>query len=100
MFLAVTTFAFVTFQVIPDNPAARSLGPGASAAAVARRAHQLGTDRPLHVQYAHFLWRMVGHQSLGRSYSNRQSVNEIVGNAAPVTASLVAGGAVLWMLLA
>jgi peptide/nickel transport system permease protein len=38
--------------------------------------------------------------SLGRSFTNRLSVNYVVINAAPVTASLVFGGAVFWMLVA
>jgi len=38
--------------------------------------------------------------SLGRSFTNRLSVNYVVLNAAPVTASLVFGGAVFWMLIA
>ena len=32
--------------------------------------------------------------------TNRQTVNSVVLNAAPVTASLVFGGAVFWMLIA
>ena len=40
------------------------------------------------------------HHDLGKSYFNRQSVNTTVLNAAPVTASLVFGGALLWMLIA
>jgi peptide/nickel transport system permease protein len=38
--------------------------------------------------------------SLGNSYATRQPVNEIIKEAAPVTASLVIGGAILWMLVA
>jgi peptide/nickel transport system permease protein len=38
--------------------------------------------------------------SLGRSYATRQPVTEIIKDAAPVTASLVFGGAILWMLIA
>src|SRR5439155_3510327 len=52
------------------------------------------------VQYAKFLWRIVGHHNLGHSFANRQGVNGIVGDAAPVMASLVFGGAVFWMLIA
>ena len=44
--------------------------------------------------------RLVLEQSLGTSFATRQDVNEIVMNAAPVTASLVFGGVVFWMLLA
>jgi peptide/nickel transport system permease protein len=47
-----------------------------------------------------FLKRLVVDQDLGRSFTGRLSVNSVVGAAAPVTASLVFGGAILWMLLA
>ena len=47
-----------------------------------------------------FLKRLVVDFSLGRSYANRRSVNEMVSEAVPVTAALVLGGAVLWMLIA
>jgi peptide/nickel transport system permease protein len=40
------------------------------------------------------------HQSLGRSYATRQPVTEIIKDAAPVTASIIIGGVVLWMLIA
>ena len=38
--------------------------------------------------------------NLGHSFVNRQSVTSIIGAAAPVTASLVIGGMVLWMMIA
>jgi peptide/nickel transport system permease protein len=57
-------------------------------------------DKPVYIQYWKFLTRLVVHHDLGKSYFNRQSVNTTVLNAAPVTASLVLGGAVLWMLIA
>jgi peptide/nickel transport system permease protein len=99
MFLAVTVFAFVTFWVIPVNPAALN-GGGQSALLFRNREHLMGLDRPLPVQYARFVWNLVGHGSLGYSYATRRSVNQIVGEAAPITASLVVGGAVLWLLIA
>jgi peptide/nickel transport system permease protein len=39
----------------------------------------------------------VRHGSLGQSFVNRQSVDSIIGKDAPVTASLVFGGAILWL---
>ena len=99
MFLAVTVFAFVTFWVIPVNPAALN-GGNATPQLLRTREHLMGTDRPLPVQYARFVWNLVGHASLGHSFSNRRGVNQTVGDAAPVTASLVVGGALLWMLIA
>jgi peptide/nickel transport system permease protein len=38
--------------------------------------------------------------SLGQSFTTRRDVNQVVLAAAPVTASLVFGGAVLWLLIA
>jgi peptide/nickel transport system permease protein len=100
LFIAVTLVAYVLFFLIPSDPAKLVAGKAATDADVKRAAHFLGTDRPIYVQYAKFLDRLVIHQNLGFSFANRQSVNSIVGNAAPVTASLVFGGAVFWMLLA
>jgi peptide/nickel transport system permease protein len=100
LFIAVTLVAYVLFFLIPNDPARLVAGKAATDADVKRAAHFLGTDRPFYVQYAKFLDRLIIHQNLGFSFANRQSVNAIVGNAAPVTASLVFGGAVFWMLLA
>jgi peptide/nickel transport system permease protein len=52
------------------------------------------------VQYVRFFWRLTYHHSLGRSFANREPVNNLVLSAAPVTASLVIGGAVLWLMIA
>src|SRR3989440_1049666 len=100
LFVAVTLVTYVLFFLIPADPAKLVAGKAATAADVKRAAHFLGTDRPIYIQYAKFLDRIVVHQNLGHSFANRESVNTIVGDAAPVTASLVFGGAVFWMLLA
>ena len=52
------------------------------------------------VQYALFLKRLVIDRSLGTSFTNRRNVTQTILDAAPVTASLVFGGAILWMLIA
>jgi len=100
LFIAVTIVTFVIFFVIPANPAALIAGKAPRPIDIQRAAHFIGTDRPVYIQYAKFFWRLVGHQSLGRSFATRQDVNSIVGRAAPVTASLVIGGAIVWMLIA
>ena len=100
LFLAVTLAAYVLFFLIPNDPAKLVAGKAATPADVQRAAHFLGTDRPIYVQYAKFLDRLVVHHDLGFSFANRQSVNSIVGNAAPVTASIIFGGVVVWMLVA
>jgi peptide/nickel transport system permease protein len=100
LFIAVTLVTYVLFYLIPADPAKLVAGKAATAADVKRAAHFIGTDRPIYIQYLKFLDRIVVHQNLGHSFANRQSVNSIVGAAAPVTASLVLGGAFFWMLLA
>jgi peptide/nickel transport system permease protein len=51
-------------------------------------------------EYLHYLWRMVAHGDLGRSYVTREPVGARLMEAAPVTLSLVVGGLVVWLLLA
>jgi peptide/nickel transport system permease protein len=99
LFVAVTLVTFVIFFVIPADPARQVCGQRATPECVARAQHFLGTDRPMLIQYAKFIDRLVIHQSLGRSFTNRQDVTHEVLDAAPVTASLVFGGAVLWLLI-
>src|SRR5437870_927874 len=100
LFVGVTLITYVLFFVVPADPARQAAGKSATAEDVARVKHNLGLDRPVYIQYYKFLNRLIVHQSLGRSYQNRRSVNQMVGEAAPVTAGLVFGGAFLWMLIA
>jgi peptide/nickel transport system permease protein len=100
LFAAVTAVTYVLFFLIPTDPARQACGQRASNACIELARETLGLDKPVYVQYALFMERLVVHQDLGRSFVNRQSVNEIVLDAAPVTASLVFGGAILWLMVA
>jgi peptide/nickel transport system permease protein len=100
LFLAVTIVSYITFFVIPINPAQLACGQSASPSCIRNATETLGLNQPVYVQYGRFLSRLVVHQDLGRSFVNRRSVDESVLNAAAVTGSLVIGGAVLWMLIA
>jgi len=101
LFIVVTFVTFVIFFIGPNNPArANCGGEQAKRECLVLVTEKLGLDKPLPVQYAKFLKRLVWHQSLGTSYATSQSVNERIGEAAPVTASLVFGGAILWMIIA
>jgi peptide/nickel transport system permease protein len=100
LFVGVTLITYVLFFLLPADPARLAAGKSATAEDVARVEQQLGLDRPVHEQYALFLKRLVVDHSLGRSYVNRRTVNDMIGEAVPVTTALVVGGAVLWMLIA
>jgi peptide/nickel transport system permease protein len=100
LFVAVTLVTFMIFFVIPADPARQVCGQRATEQSIVRARHFLHLDQPIVVQYGQFLNRLVVHQSLGRSFTTRQDVTQEVLQAAPVTASLVFGGAVLWLMLA
>ncbi len=100
LFIAVTLVTYVIFFIVPANPANLVCGRACTPQRVKQTEHFLHLDQPVWKQYWYFLKGLVIHQQLGRSYTTRRSVNSIVGQAAPVTASLVFGGAVAWMLLA
>jgi peptide/nickel transport system permease protein len=100
LFLVVTVVTYVIFFVIPVDPARKACGQRATETCIKLARHYFGLDRPLYVQYGKYLWRLAYHHDLGISFANRQSVNEIVLNAAPVTASLALGGMLLMLLIA
>src|SRR5215813_8249590 len=115
LFLVVTLVTFVIFFLIPNDLAAKVAGQGSSQAQRERAIKGLGLDQPVYKQYGKFLWRLTEpvpvHVSgvpvfvrpksdLGRSYIKATPVNEIIAGAAPVTASLVFGGVIVWMMIA
>ena len=100
LFLCVTFVTYVIFFIIPADPAQLAAGKSATPQKIAEVERFLGLDQPVYVQYAKFMKRLVLEQSLGTSFATRQEVNDIVLRAAPVTASLVLGGALIWMMLA
>jgi peptide/nickel transport system permease protein len=99
LFIAVTVVTFVIFFITPSDPARLVAGRGATEADIERARQFIGLDDPVPIQYLNYLKRLVVDQSLGFSFATRQDVNDIVFAAAPVTASLVFGGAILWMLV-
>ena len=98
MFLSVTVVTFIVFFVIPSEDDQASLGRGGADVDI-RTTVQI--DGPIYEEYAEFLRKIVTQGSLGDSWVLRgQEVNEILVRAAPITLSLVIGGALLWMLIA
>jgi peptide/nickel transport system permease protein len=100
LFIAVTLVTYVIFFLAPANPERIICGgERARPGCLEKVRDELALDKPIVVQYGKFLQRLVIDRDLGKSYITEQSVNEIIGKAAPVTASLVFGGAVLWMFI-
>ena len=100
LFVAVTMVSFVIFFIVPVEPARLIDGPQAPPDAVERAKKAYHLDDPVWKQYLRFMKTLVVDGSLGKSLATRQEVNDVVRSAAPVTISLVIGGAILWMLVA
>src|ERR687888_173546 len=100
LFIVVTFVTFVIFFMAPVAPERLVCGGDQARPACMQNAvERLGLNHSVPYQYGLFLKRLVIDRSLGTSFITRQSVNHIVGQAAPVTMSLVFGGAVLWLLI-
>jgi peptide/nickel transport system permease protein len=94
----VSVAVFGLFFVAPHDPARLLAGRLATPQTVALVNHRLGLDRPLPDQYGSFVWRAL-HGDLGYSYYSSAPVRQLLLSRLPVTASLVLGAALLWLVL-
>ncbi|HEX6702016.1 MAG TPA: ABC transporter permease [Gaiellaceae bacterium] len=97
LFFAITMVTFILFFVLPVQRA-QFVRRTEFESNDFKRA--LAIDGPIYQEYGEFVARIVRHGSLGASFDSRQDVNGIVAQAAPVTLSVVIGGAIVWMLIA
>jgi peptide/nickel transport system permease protein len=112
LLLVITLVTFVIFYVGPNDPArAHCGGDQATRPCLELATENLGLDKPVPVQYWRFIHKLLpvdwkdGHPivkqpTIGKSHATSARVSETISEDAPVTASLVFGGAVLWMLIA
>jgi len=111
LLLVLVMVTFAIFVAIPANPGRIFYPPGTPVTneELAEANRVLGTDRPLHVQFGKYVWRLL-HADFGISWlsgSVDPQTGELVGTpardllvpAAGVTGSLVLGGALLLALL-
>ena len=97
LLFALTLVTFVIYYEIPADPG-KALCPDCTASEIKAIDHRLGVDESVLVQYGNFIWRIVRHGDLGQGF-NSGSVNATVRAAAPITLSLVVGGALVLLLL-
>ncbi|CAO5147420.1 peptide/nickel transport system permease protein [Frankia sp. AiPs1] len=96
--LGAATLAFLGLALLPGDPVARLLGPvtTASPAVRAQIRHDYLFDRPVAVQYLHYLDSLV-HLRMGESYQLQQPVSALLADALGPTAQLA--GAALALAL-
>lgn len=97
LFFVAALAIYTIFYMIPRSP----INPGAMgfAAQNSRIESQFHWDVPVYQQFWIFVWDIVRHQSFGYSYWDGTSVRWIIGQDAPITASLVLGSAFFWLLV-
>ena len=98
IFIAYFLF-FVVASATGADPASRVAGKAATPERVAEVARVLGTDRPWYEQYINFVSK-IARGDLGYSFMLRRPVSELIFPAVTVTLSLLAGAAILWVLIA
>jgi len=92
----ISLVMFILFYVAPNDPARTIAGPQATFAVVEQIQERLGLDQPLPERFGRFLGDVV-RGDLGYSYYNQRPVLDTILGRLPVTASIAAGSAVLWL---
>lgn len=86
--LAVTVLIFLMLQLVPGDPAEVFLGEKQSSPELlAQVRHDMGLDRPLHIQYLSYIGNVL-RGDLGTSLFNNQPVTEQILVALPYTLEL------------
>jgi peptide/nickel transport system permease protein len=95
----ITFLTYVVFFVgNPNDLAARFAGRDADPAEIRDAAVRLGLNHGFWYQYWHYLVGLV-HGSFGLDFQNQVPINSEIARAFPVTASLVLGAVVIWLLI-
>ncbi len=95
----VDSATFFLFFSRPVEIVARQLaGRAATPAVIAEVIRNLGLNDPIRTQYLRFLNNLI-HFNLGTSFFSQQSVNTLVAQDLPITASVVFGAVILWLVV-
>jgi peptide/nickel transport system permease protein len=97
--LIITLVTYVIFFAgNPSDLAARFAGRDAPPQEIKDAAIRLGLNHGFWYQYWHYLVGLL-HGNFGLDFQNQVSINSEIARAFPVTASLVIGAAILWLLI-
>jgi peptide/nickel transport system permease protein len=98
LLFVVPTITFFIQGIAPTNVARGVLGLAATDAMIDDLNHRLGLDQPLLVRYLHWLWGAVTGD-LGSSYTNGQSVQQILAPRLTVSLSLIIGALIVFTVV-
>lgn len=97
--LGVVTIVFLIVHLIPGDPVEIMLGEEARAVDKQALRHELGLDKPIHIQYGAYLSRLV-RGDLGQSIHTKRPVLESIMNRLPATIELALAAMVVALVLA
>lgn len=86
--VGISILIFLLTRVMPGDPARLALGPEASKQQVQSLRSELKLDRPVHIQYYHFIVNLL-HGKFGRSLVTHREVGQDLAQRYPATAELV-----------
>jgi peptide/nickel transport system permease protein len=95
----VSVIVFILIRLVPGDPAQVLLGEDADKEAVAALHEEMGLNRPLPVQYLHWLNESV-RGNLGKSIGSGEDVTELIANRVPVSATVALTAVSLATLIA
>jgi peptide/nickel transport system permease protein len=101
----VLLITFGVFFLLPaGDPALRFAGKNPTDAELAQIHHRLGLDQPFYQQFGTFTWHFFtgdkyGWPGLGYTYASGSSVKSLIEARAPRTLLLIAGAAIIWLVL-
>jgi peptide/nickel transport system permease protein len=94
----VLTITFALIRLAPGDAATFLVPPSATAADAARIRAELGLDRPVPMQYAHWALGLL-HGDVGESFSLHQPVARALAQALPVSIGLGTASLILTFLI-
>jgi peptide/nickel transport system permease protein len=101
----VLALTFAVFYLLPaGDPALRFAGKSPTDAELVTIRHRLGLDQAWYVQFGKFsknffIGDKFGWPGLGYTYAGQTSVKSLIVARAPRTLLLIAGAAILWLVL-
>jgi len=99
LLILVSALTFVFFRIFPTaDPATLRAGRLQNPKIIAAIRHDLGLDKSLFTQFWIYMKGIFLHFDLGFSYYSGASVKSLIFNRLPATVSVIAGGAVVWLV--
>jgi peptide/nickel transport system permease protein len=95
----ITSSVFLLSRWAPSDAARAIAGPRATADVLEQIRTDLGLNDPMPVQYFTYMKDLVLDFDLGRSFINDTDVSALIGDRLDATIWLVAGAAVIWLVI-